>query len=316
MTAAKNTLTEAQVLKIDMSAHKHLRLVIEDIHANDDKLTQDLLLRLINEFKFSNLLIPAKKENGTLNFIIYEDEDGKITPLFTDRDEFYKFYKSEDIQVLENPFELYQNIIKTTDIEGYILNPASEKYLFTKKFILGITNLPKTNFYTTDPYTESELKDLFDSIDNSELESFISKRENAGYYEALFEKMSHSRVLGLMLSSNDLSSYAENGIISMQTTGPIAQMHFDRIGGEYATIFTSTDKMKEVKTDYHAYAQIVNVATLVNFVLSEDMDGIVINPESDNILIPRGELLKYSFGFEKFANDEKLSTSMFYIFLI
>ena len=138
MTAAKNTLTEAQVLKIDMSAHKHLRLVIEDIHANDDKLTQDLLLRLINEFKFSNLLIPAKHENGTLNFIIYEDDDGKITPLFTDRDEFHKFYKTEDIDVLENPFELYQNIIKTTDIEGYILNPASEKYLFTEKFILGI----------------------------------------------------------------------------------------------------------------------------------------------------------------------------------
>ena len=46
------------------------------------------------------------------------------------------------------------------------------------------------------------------------------------------------------------------------------------------------------------------------------MDGIVINPESDDVLIPRGELLKYSLGFEKFANDEKLSTSMFYLFAL
>lgn len=300
----------------NMSAHKHLRLVIEDIHENGDSLTKDLLFKLINEFRYSNLLIPAKKENGTLNFIIYDDEDAKITPLFTDRDEFRKFYRADDIIVLENSFELYQNIIKTTDIEGYILNPASEKYLFTERFILGITNLPKTNFYTGEPYNESELMEIYEAIDNRELEQFIQKRENIGHYEALFECLSHSRLLALMLASRDLSEYAKNGMISMQETGPLARMHTDNIGGEYATLFTSRDKLRQVKTDYFKYAQIVNVATLVNFVLTEDMDGIVINPESDDVLIPRGELLKYSLGFEKFANDERLSTSMFYLFAL
>ena len=106
-----------------MANHKHLRTVIEDIHANEGRLTEDLLLKLINEFRYSNLLIPAKRENGTLNFIIYDDADGKITPLFTDRDEFRKFYRDDDIQVLENTFELYQNVIRTTDIDGYVLKP-------------------------------------------------------------------------------------------------------------------------------------------------------------------------------------------------
>ena len=259
-----------------MANHKHLRTVIEDIHSNGDMLTKDLLLKLINEFKYSNLYIPAKKENGTLNFIIYEDEDAKITPLFTDMDEFRKFYTDEDIQLLQNSFELYQNIIKTTDIEGYILNPASEKYLFTDEFILGITNLPKTSFFSSNPYTDLELRQMLDSADNAELEEFISKRENIGDYEGLFEKLSRSTALALMLSPNDLSGYAKNG--------------------------------------YHKYVQIVNVTTLVNFVLSEDMDGIIINPESDNVLIPRSELLKYSLGFEKFANDERLSASIYYMF--
>lgn len=297
-----------------MANHKHLRTVIEDIHENDGKLTEELLLKLINEFKYSNLLIPAKKENDTLNFIIYDDEDIKITPLFTDRDEFRKFYRDEDIQVLENPFELYQNIIKTTEIEGYILNPASEKYLFSKEFILGITNLPKTNFYTTDPYSEEELADIRDSINNEPLEKFIANPFNIGDFEGLFEELSKSTILALMLSNQDLSAYAKDGIISMQTTGPLAWMHIDRIGGEYATIFTSESKMHDVKTDHYKYSQLVNLATLVNYVLTEDMDGIVINPESDNVLIPRSELLKYSLGFEKFANDERLSTSIFYIF--
>ena len=117
-----------------MTNHKHLRTVIEDIYTNNNELTEELTSRLINEFRYSNLYIPAKRENNTLNFIIYEDEDDKITPLFTDLDEFRKFYKSGDVEILQNSFELYQNILKTTDIEGYILNPASEKYLFNNIF--------------------------------------------------------------------------------------------------------------------------------------------------------------------------------------
>ena len=219
------------------------------------------------------------------------------------------------IQVLQNSFELYQNVIKTTDIEGYILNPASEKYLFTDKFILGITNLPKTNFFSDNPYSEEELKSLNDNIDNRELEDFITDSRNIGYYEGLFEKLASSTMLALMLSANDLSDYVADGIISMKSTGPLAQMYVDMIGGEYATLFTSHEKMDYVGTDYFKYSQIVNVATLVNFVLSEDMDGIIINPESDNVLIPRSELLKYCLGFEKFANDERLSNAIYYLFI-
>ncbi|WP_407391453.1 SseB family protein [Methanobrevibacter sp.] len=293
-----------------MSTHKHLRTVIEDIYLNDNNITEDLLSKLINEFRYSNLYIPAKRENGTLNFIIYEDDNAKITPLFTDRDEFRKFYKDDDIQILQNSFELYQNILKTTDIEGYILNPASEKYLFSKEFILSITNIPKTNFYTGNPYTEEELIEIYDSIRNDNLESFIESQKHIGDYEALFEKMSNSQMLALMLSDFEI----EGNIISLKKTGPIAQIHLDRVGGIYATIFTSKDKIGQVSTNKIRYAQLINLATLVNFILTEDMDGIVINPESDNVLIPRAVLLKYSLGFERYANDGRLSEAMYYMF--
>ena len=296
-----------------MTNHKHLRTVIEDIYSNGNILTEELTLRLINEFRYSNLYIPAKRENGTLNFIIYEDEDDKITPLFTDLDEFRKFYRTDDdIQVLQNSFELYQNILKTTDIEGYILNPSSEKYLFKKEFILAITNIPKTNFYTTNPYTEEELIGLKNSINNEMLERFIENPNNIGDIENLFEHMTNSTLLMLMLSDLDLKG--DNSLISLKKTGPIAQMHMDRVGGIYATLFSSDEKMTAIKTDKHKYSQIVNLATLVNFVLSEDLDGIVLNPESDNVLITRYNLLKYSLGFEKYANDERLSESMYYMF--
>lgn len=295
-----------------MTNHKHLRTVIEDIYSNDNRLTEELTSRLINEFRYSNLYIPAKKEKGTLNFIIYEDEDTIITPLFTDLDEFRKFYRQDDIQVLQNSFELYQNILKTTDIEGYILNPASEKYLFKKEFILAISNIPKTNFYTTNPYSEEELLNLKNSIDNRKLEAFIENRANIGDFEGLFEHMANSRLLALMLSDLDV----EKEMICLKETGPIASMHMDRVGGIYATVFTSEAKMAEINTNRHKYSQLINLATLVNFILTEDMDGLIINPETDNVLIPRASLLRYSLGFEKYANDERLSEAMFYIFKI
>ena len=145
---------------------------------------------------------------------------------------------------------------------------------------------------------------------------FIENANNIGDYEGLFERLSSSTVLTLMLADSNLDSVAEKGIISLQDYGPVAQMYTDRVGGVYATIFSAEDKLQHVNTRKFKYSQIVNLATLVNFVLTEDMDGIVLNPESDNVLIPRSKLLKYSLGFEKFANDEKLATSIFYIFKV
>lgn len=296
-----------------MTNHKHLRTVIEDIYSNGNKLTEELTARLIHEFRYSNLYIPAKRENDTLNFIIYEDGDTKFTPLFTDMDEFRKFYKNdESIQILQNPFELYQNVLKTTDIGGYVLNPASEKYLFQKEFILAIDNIPKTNFYTTNPYSEEELLALKKSADNKDLEEFISNRANIGDFEGLFEKMAQSQLLALMLSDLKL----KNEITSLKESGPVASMYTDKVGGIYATVFTSEEKMNAVNTKKHKYSQLVNLATLVNFILTEDMDGLILNPETDNVLVPRTTLLRYSLGFEMYANDERLSEAMFYLFKI
>ena len=295
-----------------MSNHKHLRVVIEDIYANANRLNEDLALKLVNEFRYSNLYIAARKENDTLNFITYEYNDMKLTALFTDHDEFRKFHHEEDIQLLQNSFELYQNILKTTDFDGYILNPASERYLFTKEFILTITNIPKTNFYTTDAYSAGELLDIYRNVDNRYLEEYISNPKNVGDYEMLFERLANSTILTLMVSDMEF----DNDIIDLREIGPVAGMYTDKVGGIYVTIFSSTDRIGHVKTSKFKYAQLVNLAMLVNYVLVEDLDGIVLNPDSDNVLIPRSVLLRYSLGFERYANDARLCEALYYMFAL
>lgn len=294
--------------------HEHLKTLIEDISLNGNRLNEDLLSKLINELRYSRLMIPARSENGTLNFIIYEIDGLKFTPLFTDTDEFHKFFKDDDVRILENSFELYQNILKTRDIDGYILNPASENYILDRELILSIKHLPKTFIQTDSAYSKEELKEIYDDIDNASLNAFIEKRENVGNFEGLFEELSKSTVLTLMLSARRF----DDDVIDMTKTGSLAFMHTDKVGGSYATIYSSPEKLNDVNVDIslYKYAQIVNLSTLVNYILSEDMDGLILNPESDNILIPRGVLLKHSLGFEKFSNDEKLSTAIFYMFQI
>ncbi|WP_405297690.1 SseB family protein, partial [Methanobrevibacter sp.] len=160
-----------------------------------------------------------------------------------------------------------------------------------------------------------ELRQIKDTP-NDELERFIENPNNIGDYEALFELMSQSRLLTMMVSDVDLSPRAKDGVISMMDSGPLAQMYIDNVGGTYATIFSSEEKIRKVETDKFRYSQVVNLAMLVNFVLSEDMEGIVLNPNTDNVLIPRVTLLKYSIGFEKFAHDEKLCDTIYYMFLL
>lgn len=295
-----------------MIRHEHLKTAVEDYYLNGNK---EILLRLINELRYSNLYIPSKRKDGKLVFDIYQKDGVKLTPLFTDLDEVNKFYSPGEVEVFSNSFELYRNVLKTHDIDGYILNPSSQNYLFKRDFVLAIKDIPKTSYVSTNPYSSDELKEFLD-VENRDLEDFIEKGQNIGNYEALFERMSNSTLFTLMLSPNNLKPFFKDASLDMRLTGPVASMYLDTVGGRYATIFSSARKMKAPETSEFKYAQVINLSMIVNFVLSEDMDGIILNPSSDDVLIPRQTLLNYSLGFERYANDERLSDSMYYIFEI
>lgn len=64
-----------------MTAHRHLRTTLGDYIASS---TKDLLVRLANELRYSNLLIPSRTVEGKLSFDIYEEDGMSLTPLFTE----------------------------------------------------------------------------------------------------------------------------------------------------------------------------------------------------------------------------------------
>ena len=145
---------------------------------------------------------------------------------------------------------------------------------------------------------------------------FLTDSKKVGEFEELFELISNSTLRALMLSSDDLTEYANDGVICQLETGPLGFLYIDNVGGKYAAVYSSESKIKNVSTPYNKYSHIVNFSEIITFILNEDMDSIIINPNSDNVLLTRYVLLKYCPIIEKTCNDSRLNSAIFHMFLI
>jgi hypothetical protein len=55
---------------------------------------------------------------------------------------------------------------------------------------------------------------------------------------------------------------------------------------------------------------------MTNCVLFDDMDGIIINPKSDNIVLTRDTLLEFSPVIGMKCNNHKLNSAVNHVFLM
>ena len=294
--------------------HENLKKSLEELQSDD--LTDEMIDRFVNELKHSNLIMAADIGESEIKLALVKIEGKDYGFLFTDMDEFRKTIPDGECGSQYYDFNAYQVVVEDSMVDGFIINPSTIGFVLKKELILAVDDLPDHDFTAEEVYSASELKHLKDSMDNADLENFISDSANIGKYEELFEKMSKSTMLTLMLSNEDLTGYSENGIISLEKTGPIGFLYLDEIGGEYATVYTSEEKIDNVTTSLNKYSQIVNFSQMTNFILNDDMDGIIINPNSEHILLTRDVLLEYSSLLEETCNDTRLNTAIFHMFLI
>ena len=294
--------------------HENLKRSLEEMY--DIELTEDMIDRFANELRHSNLILAADISESEVGLAMAEIDGENYGFLFTDMDEFRKTFSDEECGSQFYDFDVYQQVIEDLGINGFIINPSTVGFMLKKEMILALDNLPDHEFSSDDVYSAGELKNLKDSIDNSDLEDFIKDSGNIGRYDELFDKISSSTMLTLMISVEDLTDYLEDGVICLQKTGPLGFLYLDEVGGEYATVYTSEDKISNVKTTMNKYCQIVNFSQMTSFILNDDMDGIIINPNSDHILLTRDVLMEYYPLLEKTCNDTRLNTAIFHMFSI
>ena len=268
--------------------HKHLKRQF-DIFESTEEIED-----LFTELEFSTLLIPVDLENDTFAFPILHAEDKRYAPVFTDIHEYNKFNFGENFTLMPNDFNFYLNLLDE-NIDGIIIDAEGERFPLTKE-IKDFVNPNTILIYDSNVLTLKEIKDIKDSINNDDLEEFLKEEYCYGEYDKLIKLLLKSDLFKVVLSKVDLSSKAENGIISLKETLPTAiTMNFSE---SYALIYTSEKEIKPKNNPMIPYLQLVNLPKLINRVLLDDLDGIILNENSQNIIIPREYLRNFMKDFK------------------
>lgn len=251
---------------------------------------------LLAELQFSTLLLPMDIENGTFSFPLLETEDKMYAPVFTDIYEYNKINFPEDFTLIPYEFDFYLTLLDEK-IDGIVIDAEGERFPLIKEF----QNIIKPNHifdYNPQVFTLNEIKQMKDSVNNEELEEFLKDESNWWDYEGLMELLLKSDLFTVVLSEEDISSKAENGVISLHDGEILPTALMAKATERYVLIYTKEDEVMFKNNPMYPYLQIVNLPELINRLLLDDLDGIILNENSQNITIPRKFLLNFMKNFK------------------
>lgn len=260
--------------------HKYLRNLLDDL---SEKNHDDLLM----ELQYSTLIVPISDNSNVLLI------EGRI-PLFTDFPEFDKFEKGNKYMPVAHHFNDYLGLLMERRIDGFIINPESESYVISQE----ILNVMEPNYiFEQDyqPFTVKQIRQIKESIDNSELNEFISDESNLKDMDGLISRLAESTLLTLLVLDDDFTGEAEGGVI--WTQGRIPKFIHEIGGKRYLLLFSRDISLDCIPNQICKYSQIVNFPLLVEALLNDDLDGFILNIDEENITIPREFIRNYMEGF-------------------
>lgn len=279
----------------------HLKRSIGDVNnflKNSTDPPQDLFENFLLELEVSNLFLPAFFEGDEFVFPNIETDDGRlILPVFTDTDELDKY--TDEYEVMANDFAFYVNLVKELNLDGIVIDCEGVELVLDNVILEKIPPLPLLPF--CEPLAPEVLKDISKTVKNEELLNFIRVEENFKNFDELRPLLKASTLLNVAVSPEDISEYANNGIIFSEDVGGFG-ISSKTVGGEnfiaMFTDFESIEKTLDVESSFY-YLQVSNLKVIVDHVLTGDLDGIILNPGLEEYMIPRNVLLAM-------INDEDL----------
>lgn len=265
--------------------HKYLRYIL-------DNLSEENFSDLLVELQYSTLIIPANEHDG---IPIIEFNKEQYIPLFTDIHEFEKFKNEEDFMAVDNDFNVYLEMLACEEFPGFVINPDSEKFPIKKEIL---RHMKPDYIFEQDyePFTTNEIRKFKNSIDNTELNEFISEESNRYDLCSLMKKLEKSRLLTLLMSHKDYNHEAEDGVIySIEKIPKCLYGVWDK---SYILLFSREPTRDMIPDDsVFKYTQIVNLPLLIRDVLNHDLDGFILNVDKENIIISREHLRDYMKDF-------------------
>lgn len=270
--------------------HKHLKRQFETFEETED------LSDLFTELEYSTLLLPVDIGNDTLTFPILSAEGMNFAPVFTDIHEYNKCNIPENYIPDTNGFDFYLHLLDEK-IDGIIVDVEGERFPLTRELKQFIK--PNDIFnYESITLTSEDIKKLKNSIDNSELEEFLADESNQWDFDGLLTLLLKSNLFEIVLSRENLSYKAEDGIVPLKDIGRLPTAMAGSLTQRYALLYTSESEIRPKKSPMHPYMQLVNLPEFIQGILKNDLDGIILNENSQNITIPRESLLHFLKNLE------------------
>ena len=272
--------------------NNHLKTSINQIDnfcSNNTNPPEDMFSDLISQLRVSNLLIPVIFDGDEITFPhIVTDEGQSLLPLFSDLEEFMK-YKPEFFP-LANELFYYVGIVNDLKLDGIIINCENEKFCIDNDLLNKLE--PFVEFDRSKGFDEAKLKQIGETLTNDALVSFIGDDANYNNFDALKKILKESVLLSVVFCDEELDSGEET--IERDDVGGFIFMN-SKIGTEnYGLLFTGLDAINQTidKSQANYCYQIANLYEILRFVLTGDMDGIIINRGREEYFIPRNILLE------------------------
>ena len=272
--------------------NNHLKTTINQIDnfcSNNTNPPEDMFSDLISQLRVSNLLIPVIFDGDEITFPhIVTDEGQSLLPLFSDLEEFMK-YKPEFFP-LANEIFYYVGLVNDLKLDGIIINCENEKFCIDNDLLNKLE--PFVEIDRSKGFDEAKLKQISETLTNDALASFIGDDANYNNFDALKEILKESVLLSVVFCDEELDSGEET--IERDDVGGFIFMN-SKIGTEnYGLLFTDLDAINQTidKSQANYRYQIANLYEILRFVLTGDMDGIIINRGREEYFIPRNILLE------------------------
>lgn len=259
--------------------HNHLKRMIEDYPYQEIDLSTDPLFYM--EMAYSSFIVATfpVADRHAIHLL-----NQKFVAVFTDMDEYKKSYgKNENLIPAEYDFDY----ILSTNVD-LIINPSSENVFID---IDIFKNKPETPFFEYDSiyvgYNSDELELVARKIQNEKLNDFIQNPSRIYDYEEFFKLLKKSILLTLVYpkSSQDVADLTES----------IAPIKVREDG--FIELFTNAG---QIKRSPDTYVQVVNLAQFFEMAIRFDFEGVVLNPDTDDIRMDRDMIL---LNFEDFRDS-------------
>lgn len=298
--------------------NNHLKRVLNEVQNsldNGNEIPHELFIDFIAELKYSNLLVAGIIDGDELIYENMTSDDGTkvVIPLYTDDDEFIAS-NGEDYEYspIENDIGFYIEILNDEKLNGVLINYGSQDFFIDLELL---NEIPLTPVVTTEDnlegYDADTLKEIAENVTNDSLVEFM--KSGSEHFEALMLELAKAILLNVVSSDESLDSYAQNGIIKA------SDVEYDLCTtsdgeNEYCILFTDLQAIMDTKGEGNYYYQIALLDDFMELALRSDMEGIIINPGSDDYLISREYLIE-AFGTLCY-NNPKFKRAPDYIFML